>query len=136
MRIICVILCLIISTSVPAYAGSILWETKHSSTSLEKDQEWLAATLLTEEQDADPPAEDAEAAPLEITMDDPEMNPQEEAEGMEPQDIPEAVEDTLAELPMEDILDCISATPGEPEPTMDDPVLDDLIEEGDTNQDL
>ena len=48
---------------------------------------------------------------------------------MDPQDIPEAVEDTLAEPPMEDIMDYISATPGELAP-------DDLIEEGDTNQDL
>ncbi len=62
-------------------------------------------------------------------MDDLEMNPQEEAEEMEPQDIPEAVEDTSAEPPMEDIVDYISATPGELAP-------DDLIEEGDTNQDL
>ena len=45
------------------------------------------------------------------------------------QDIPEAVEDTSAEPSMEDIMDYISATPGELAP-------DDLIEEGDTNQDL
>ena len=89
----------------------------------------MATALLAEEPDANPPAEDVEVSPLEITMDDPEMNPQEEAEGMEPQDIPKAVEDTLAELPMEDIVDYISATPGELAP-------DDLIEEGDTNQDL
>ena len=134
MRVISVILCLIISTTVytgsistTAYAGSILWATKHSSTILIKDEEWLA--LLAEEQDANPPAEDAEASPLEITMDDLEMNPQEEAEGMEPQDIPKTGEDTSAELPMEDIVDYISATPGELAP-------DDLIEEGDTNQDL
>lgn len=127
MRVISVIFCLIISTT--AYAESILWETKHSSTNLIKDEDWLAAALLAEEQGADPPAEDAEATPLEITMDDPEINLREEAEGMEPQDIPEAVEDTLAELPMEDIVDYISATPGELAP-------DDLIEEGDTNQDL
>ena len=101
MRVICVILCLIISTT--AYAESILWETKHSSTSLDKDQEWLADALLAEELDANPPAEDEEAAPLEITMDDPEINPQEEAEGMEPQDIPKAGEDTLAEPLKEDI---------------------------------
>jgi len=127
MRVICVILCLIISRSVPAYAESILWAAKHSSTNLIKDEEWLAATLLTEEQDADPPAEDAEAAPLEITMDDPEMNPQEEAEGTEPQDIPEAVEDTSEELPMEDIVDYISATPGELAP-------DDVIDKTGENQ--
>ena len=70
MRIICVILCLLISTSVPAYAGSILWATKHLSTNLIKDEEWLADALLAGEPDANPPAEDAEAAPLEITMDD------------------------------------------------------------------
>lgn len=87
----------------------------------------MAATLLTEEQDADPPAEDAEVSPLEITMDDLEMNPQEEAEGMEPQDIPEAVEDTLAEPPMEDIVDYISATPGEL-------ALDDVIDKTGENQ--
>ena len=126
MRIISVILCLIVSTSVPAYAGSILWATKHSSTNLIKDEEWLADALLAEEPDANPPAEDAEASPLE-TIDNP--GPGEEAEGMEPQDIPEAVEDTSAELPMEDIVDYISATPGELAP-------DDLIEEEDTNQDL
>ena len=123
MRVICVILCLIISTT--AYAGSILWASKHSSTNLIKDEDWLADALLTEEQDADPPAEDAEASPLE-TIDNPE--PGEEAEGMEPQDIPEAVEDILAEPPMEDIVYYISATPGELAP-------DDVIEEGDTNQD-
>ena len=49
MRIICVILCLILSTSVPAYAESILWSTKHSSTSLEKDQEWISEQLLSEQ---------------------------------------------------------------------------------------
>lgn len=125
MRIICVILCLIISTSVPAYAGSILWATKHSSTSLEKDQEWLA--LLAEELDANPPIEDLEASPLEITMDDPEINPQEEAEGMEPQDIPKTGEDTSAEQPMEDIVDYISATPGELVP-------DDVIDKTGENQ--
>ena len=143
MRVISVILCLIISASVPAhagsistsaYAGSILWATKHSSTNLIKDEEWLAVVLLTEEQDADTPAEDAEVSSLEITMDDLEMNPQEEAEGMEPQDIPEAVEDTLAEPPMEDIMDYISATPGEPEPAMDNPVLYDLIDKTGENQ--
>ena len=92
MRVISVILCLIISTTVytgsistTAYAGSILWSTKHSSTNLIKDEEWLADALLAEEPDANPPAEDVEASPLEITMDDPEMNPQEEAEEMEPQ---------------------------------------------------
>ena len=129
MRIICVILCLIISASIPAYAGFILWAAKHLSTNLIKDEERLADALLAEEPDANPPAEDVEAAPLEITMDDPEMNSQEEAEEMEPQDIPESVEDTLAGPPMEDIVDYISATPGELAP-------DDLIEEGDTNQDL
>lgn len=136
MRIICVILCLIISTTVytgsittTAYAESILWATKQSSTNLIKDEEWLADALLAEEPDANHPAEDAEAAPLEITMDDLEMNPQEEAEGMEPQDIPKTGEDTSAEPPMEDIVDYISATPGELAP-------DGLIEEGDTNQDL
>ena len=129
MRVICVILCLIISTSVPAYAESILWSTKHSSTNLAEDEESLADALLTEEPDANPPAEDVEASPLEITMDVPEKNPGEEAEGMESQDIPESVEDTLAEPPMEDIVYYISATPGELAP-------DDLIEEGDTNQDL
>ena len=132
MRIICVILCLIISTT--AYAGSMLWATKHSSTNLIKDEEWLADALLTEEPDANPPVEDLEASPLEITMDDTEINPGEEAEGMEPQDIPEAVEDTLAEPPMEDIVDYISATPGEPEPAMDNPVLDDLIDKTGENQ--
>ena len=124
MRIICVILCLIISTT--AYAESILWSTKHSSTNLIKDEEWLADALLAEEPDANPPAEDVEASPLE-TIDNPE--PGEEAEGMEPQDIPKTGEDTSAELPMEDIVDYISATPGELAP-------DDVIEEGDTNQDL
>ena len=134
MKVLCVILCLIISTTVytgsistTAYAGSILWTTKHSSTSLEKDQDWLAAALLAEEPDVNPPAEDAEASPLEITMDDLEMNPQEEAEGMEPQDIPKAVEDTLAEPPMEDIVDYISATPGELAP-------DDVIDKTGENQ--
>ncbi len=131
MRIICVILCLIISTTVytgsistTAYAESILWSTKHSSTNLIKDEEWLAAALLTEEPDANPPAEDVEVSSLE-TIDNPE--PGEEAEGMEPQDIPEAVEDTSAELPMEDIVDYISANPGELAP-------DDVIDKTGENQ--
>jgi len=127
MRVISVILCLILSTSVPAYAESILWSTKHSSTNLIKDEEWLADALLAEVPDANPPAEDVEASPLEITMDDPEKNPGEEAEGMEPQGIPEAVEDTLAEPPMEDIVDYISATPGELAP-------DDVIDKTGENQ--
>lgn len=105
----------------------MLWATKHSSTNLIKDEEWLAAALLAEEPDANPPVEDLEASPLEIAMDDPEMNPQEEAEGMEPQDIAEAVEDTSAELPMEDIVDYISATPGELAP-------DDAIDKTGENQ--
>lgn len=49
MRVISVILCLIISTSVPAYAESIMWATKHLSTSLEKDQEWISEQLLSEQ---------------------------------------------------------------------------------------
>ena len=96
MRIICVILCLILSKSVPAYAGSILWTTKHSSTSLEKDREWISEQLLSEQsvtameaiEDIDGDIEDpedseefieiidatlvvegTEATPLEITMD-------------------------------------------------------------------
>ena len=132
MRVISVILCLIISTSVPAYAGSILWSSKHVITNLAKDEEWLADALLAEEPDANPPAEDAEASPLEITLDDLEMNPQEEAEGMEPQDIPKAVEDTLAEPLMEDIVDYISATPSELAP--DDLAPDDLIDKTGENQ--
>ena len=47
VRVICVILCLIISTT--AYAESILWSTKHSSTSFEKDQEWISEQLLSEQ---------------------------------------------------------------------------------------
>lgn len=127
MRVISVILCLLISTSVPAYAESILWSSKHVITNLAKDEEWLAAALLAEEPDANPPVEDLEASPLEIAMDDPEMNPQEEAEGMEPQDIAEAVEDTLAKPLMEDIVDYISATPGEL-------ALDDVIDKTGENQ--
>ena len=132
MKVISVILCLIISTTVytgsistTAYAESILWSTKHSSTNLIKDEEWLA--LLAEEPDANPPAEDVEASSLEITMDDLKMYPQEETVGMEPQDIPKAVEDTLAEPPMEDIVDYISATPGELAP-------DDVIDKTGENQ--
>ena len=106
MKVICVILlCLIISASVPAYAGSIsttahagsiLWSTKHSSTSLEKDREWISEQLLSEQsvtameaiEDIDGDIEDpedseefieiidatlvvegTESTPLEITMD-------------------------------------------------------------------
>ena len=54
----------------------MLWATKHSSTNLAKDEEWLA--LLAEEQDANPPAENAEVSSLE-TIDNPE--PGEEAGG-------------------------------------------------------
>ena len=134
MKVICVILCLIISSTAytgsiltTAYAESILWSSKHVITNLAKDEEWLADALLAEEPDVNPPAEDVEASLLEITMDDLEMNPQEEAEGMEPQDIPESVEDTLAEPPMEDIVYYISATPGELAP-------DDLIDKTGDNQ--
>ena len=131
MKVISVILCLIISTTVytgsistTAYAGSILWSSKHVITNLAKDEGWLADALLAEEPDANPLAEDVEASPLE-TIDNPE--PGEEAEGMESQDIPEAVEDTLAEPPMEDTMDYISATP-------DDLAPDDLIDKTGENQ--
>ena len=60
MRVISVILCLIISTTVytgsistTAYAGSILWAAKHSSTSLEKDQEWLLSATTEDGEDID-----------------------------------------------------------------------------------
>ena len=49
MKVICVILlCLIISASVPAYAEPILWSTKHSSTNLAKDEEWISEQLFSE----------------------------------------------------------------------------------------
>ena len=51
---------------------------------------------------------------------------------MESQDIPESVEDTLAEPLMEDIVDYISATPGELAP--DDLAPDDLIDKTGENQ--
>ena len=60
MRVISVILCLIISTTVytgsistTAYAGSILWAAKHSSSSLEKDQEWLLSATTEDGEDID-----------------------------------------------------------------------------------
>lgn len=60
MRVISVILCLIISTTVytgsistTAYAGSILWAAKHSSTSLEKDKEWLLSATTEDGEDID-----------------------------------------------------------------------------------
>ena len=60
MKVLCVILCLIISTTVytgsistTAYAGSILWAAKHSSTSLEKDQEWLLSATTEDGEDID-----------------------------------------------------------------------------------
>lgn len=98
MRIICVILCLIISTT--AYAESILWSSKHVITNLAKDEEWLLSATTEDSEDiddveatasdiedseadseADPEAdsvafidptlvvEGTEAVPLEITMD-------------------------------------------------------------------
>lgn len=118
VKVICVILCLIISSTAytgsiltTAYAESILWAAKHSSTNLIKDEEWLAATLLTEEQDAAPPAEDVEASPLE-TIDNPE--PGEEAEGMESIVIPDEMDSAIPdepELPEEGVKEDLVAEP-------------------------
>ena len=60
MRVICVILCLIISTTVytgsistTAYAGSILWSSKHVITNLAKDEEWLLSATTEDGEDID-----------------------------------------------------------------------------------
>ena len=60
MKVICVILCLIISTTVytgsistTAYAGSILWSSKHVITNLAKDEEWLLSATTEDGEDID-----------------------------------------------------------------------------------
>lgn len=69
MRIICVTLYLIISTSVPAYAESILWAAKHSSTNLIKDEEWLLSATTEDGEDIE---DDVEATASDI--EDPEAD--------------------------------------------------------------
>ena len=82
MRVISVILCLIISASVPAhagsisttaYAGSILWSSKHVITNLTKDQEWLLSATSEEVEDLEDDVE-ATASDMEDLKADPETD--------------------------------------------------------------
>lgn len=47
MKVICVILCLIISTTT-AYANTVLWSKAHSSTNLIKDEGWIEEQISAE----------------------------------------------------------------------------------------
>lgn len=79
MRVICVILCLIISTTVytgsistTAYAESILWSSKHLITNLAKDEEWLLSATTEDGEDIDD--EEATASDIEDSEADPEAD--------------------------------------------------------------
>ena len=136
MKVIFVILCLIISTSVPAYAGSILWSKAHASTRLEKDQQWLSEALLAEETYDEPLL-------MEAMAEEPEMEPEEsteismkEPESTEPQETStEGVEELSAGPPAEVIVEDISPTPDElytaSEEGLDEQLDEQLIDEGD-----
>ena len=78
MRIICVILCLIISTSVPAYAESILWLSKHVITNLVKDEEWLLSATTEDGEDIDDV--EATASDIEDSEADSEADPEADPE--------------------------------------------------------
>lgn len=63
MKIVCFILILMLMTTRVLASGSILWSSKHSTTELIKDEEWLVDALLAEETidevlEVDPSAED------------------------------------------------------------------------------
>lgn len=118
MRTICVILCLIISTTT-AYAGSILWSKAQASTRLEKDERWLEEALLAEKPDAEPLL--METTPQETTDD-----PEEEADAVE-------VMETIAEVIEPEGTETISSTPSEIDPPEEDiePVQEEDVEDTD-----
>lgn len=72
MRVISVILCLLISTRVPAYAGSILWSSKHVITNLAKDEEWISEQLFSEPSVTAMEGIEATASDIEDSEADPE----------------------------------------------------------------
>lgn len=100
MRLICVILCLIISTSVPAYAGSMLWATKHSSTNLAKDEEWLLSATTEAGKDVEEAIEDIDGD-TEDPEADPEADPEDSVEYIDPTLVMEETEAT----PLETLMD-------------------------------
>lgn len=96
MKVICVILCLIISATT-AYADNALWSTVHASTNLIKDEQWLESALQAEEPVSEP-------LQMEATMEEPEKDTSTDPplEGLE-----ERVEDissTPSEIDIEPIL--------------------------------
>ena len=120
MRVICVILCLIISTSVPAYAESILWATKHSSTSLEKDQEWISGQMLSEQSVTAMEAIEDTAS----DMEDPEADPEADSEEfIDVTIVMEGMEGTES-TPLEIIMD-----PTTPDEIQEDEGLGDGVED-------
>ena len=126
MRVICVILCLLISTTVytgsistTAYAESILWATKHSSTNLEKDQEWLA--LLVEETIV------TEPLLMEATREESEIEPPAPPEG--PQDLQETMEETAEDVSTEPIAPLVEGTEATPLEILIDSTTPDEIQE-------
>lgn len=85
MRVISVILCLLISTTVytgsistTAYAGSILWSSKHVITNLAKDEEWLLSAKTEDGEDIDDV--EATASDIEDSEADSEADPEADPE--------------------------------------------------------
>lgn len=76
MIVICVILCLIISTT--AYAESILWSSKHVITNLAKDEEWLLSATTEDGEDIDDV--EATASDIEDSEADSEADPEADPE--------------------------------------------------------
>ena len=106
MRVICFILCLIILTSVPAYADAVLWSTKHSSTNLAKIEEWLLWSTTEAGEDIEEAIEDI-ASDIEESEEDPEEDSEEFIEIIDPLIVVEGAEVT----PLEILMD--SSTPDE-----------------------
>lgn len=103
MRVISVILCLILSTSVPAYAGSILWSSKHVITNLAKDEEWLLSATTEDGEDID----DVEATASDIedseadSEADPEADPEDSVEYIDATLVMEGTEAVPLEITMD-----------------------------------
>lgn len=114
MRVISVILCLLISTRVPAYAGSILWSSKHVITNLAKDEEWLLSATTEDGEDIDDV--EATASDIEDSEADSEADPEAD---------PEA--DSVAFIDATLVMEETEATPLEI--TMDSSTTDEIQED-------
>ena len=119
MRVICVILCLIISTSAPAYAGSIPWSSKHVITNLAKDEEWLLSATTKDGEDIDDV--EATASDIEDPEADSEADPEDSVAFIDATLVMEGTEATPLEITMD------SSTTDE---MQEDAVLEDGVEDG------